>query len=343
MSVSSPPIATGRPSSRRRRWLAVVVAMSALAAAAAVSIAVGAETLSVQRVIEALSGASDDPTATTIVRESRVPRTVAAILVGAGLAVAGAVIQAMTRNPLADPGILGVSAGSAFAVALGVGFLGVSGTLGTLPFAFAGALVTAVAVFAIGGSGTSSARLVLAGVAFGAVLAGITRAIVLSDPKAFNTMRAWNAGSLEGRGWEHAAPVIAFVLLGLAMAMAITPSLNATALGDDTARALGARLLRTRVVSLLSITLLAGSATAVAGPIVFVGLMIPHAARALVGLDQRWIIGVSAVLGPVLVLASDILGRIALPNGELPVGVVTAFLGAPVLIAIVRRRQVVSL
>ncbi|TSD62125.1 FecCD family ABC transporter permease [Aeromicrobium piscarium] len=342
MPPSSPP-ATGRSSVRGRRQTVIVLALLALVVAAAVSIAVGAESLSVRRVIEALWGSPDDPTATTIVRETRVPRMVAAIVVGAGLAVAGAVIQALTRNPLADPGILGVSAGSAFTVALGVGFLGVSGTLATLPFAFAGALVTALAVFAIGGSGTSSARLVLAGVAFGSVLAGVTRAIVLADPKAFNTMRVWNAGSLEGRGWEHAAPVIAFILLGLVMAMAITPSLNATALGDDTARALGARLFRTRVVALLCITLLAGSATAVAGPIVFVGLMIPHAARALVGLDQRWIIGVSAVLGPVLVLASDILGRVALPNGELPVGVVTAFVGAPVLIAIVRRRQVVSL
>ncbi len=319
------------------------MALVALVAAAAVSIAVGAEPLPVRRVLEALAGTSSDPTATTIVRETRVPRMVAAIIVGAGLAVSGAVIQALTRNPLADPGILGVSAGSAFTVALGVGFLGVSGTLGTLPFAFAGALVTTLAVFAIGGSGTSPARLVLAGVAFGAVLAGITRAIVLTDPKAFNTMRVWNAGSLEGRGWEHAAPVIVFVLLGLVIAVAITPSLNATALGDDTARALGARLLRTRVLALLSITLLAGSATAVAGPIVFVGLMIPHVARALVGLDQRWIIGLSALLGPVLVLLSDVLGRIALPNGELPVGVVTAFVGAPVLIAIVRRRRVISL
>lgn len=338
MATSTASGPTTPPAHRVALW----VALATLTALAAIllSLYVGAEHLSPATVWRSLTTPGGDLQADAIVREGRVPRTLAAIVAGVGLGMAGAVTQAVSRNPLADPGILGVSAGSAFAVALAVGFLGISSTAGYLPFAFLGAAITTAAVFVIGGGSATPARLALAGVALTAVLVGITQAIVLSDPRAFDAMRAWNAGSLEGRGSSQVLPVVGFVLVGAAIAMALTPSLNAAALGDDTARALGANLMRTRLLSLLVITLLAGGATAVAGPIMFVGLMIPHLARRLVGVDQRWIMLLSALLAPSLMLLSDVLGRVALPTGELPVGIVTAFVGAPVLIAIARGRGV---
>lgn len=323
-----------------RRAGTVLAACALLVAALALSMLVGADHLSPGSVWQALTGSGTDARAQAIVQDTRLPRTIAAVLAGAGLAMAGAVIQALTRNPLADPGLLGVSAGSSFAIAIAVGVLGITATLAYLPFAFLGAVLTTAAVFVIGGGSASPARLTLAGVSLTAVLTGITGIIVRADPKAFDAMRAWNAGSLENRRASQVLPVVGFVVVGILLAFALTGSLNAAALGDDTARALGADLVRTRLLALVVITLLAGSGTAVAGPILFVGLMIPHLARRLVGVDQRWIMLLSMLLGPSLLLVSDVLGRLALPNGELPVGIVTAFVGAPVLIAIVRARKV---
>lgn len=309
------------------------------------SLMIGARDVPLSVVWETLIGASADRDAATVL-SLRIPRTVLGLLVGAGLGVAGALIQAVTRNPLADPGILGVNAGSAFAVAIAVGVFGVTSPPAYLWFAFGGALVTTIVVYLIGSAGRASvspARITLAGVAIGAVLAGITSAMVLADPKGFNAMRAWEAGAIADRGWEVIAVAAPYLVIGLVLAMLLGRALNAIALGDDLARALGSGVLRTRILAIVAVTLLCGTATAMAGPIAFVGLMIPHVARWIVGPDQRWIIAYSMLLAPVLLVSSDILGRILLRPGEIPVGIVTAFLGAPVLVFLVRKQRASAL
>ncbi len=274
-----------------------------------------------------------------IIRELRLPRTVLAVLVGAALAVAGALIQALTRNPLADPGILGVNGGAALFVAIAVGTLGLTDVWTYLWFGFLGAAVATVAVYALGSLGRDGGtpiRLTLAGVAVGAVLMGVTTGLVLLDPKAFDTMRSWYAGSVSGRSLEIAWATGPFIAVGLVLAFAVARSLDAVALGDDLARSLGTNIRRTRTVGVIAVTLLCGAAVAAAGPIGFVGLMVPHAVRMIVGPSQPAILAYSLVGGPILVLSGDIIGRV-LAQAEVPVGIVTAFVGAPVLIVLVRR------
>ena len=333
-------------SSGVRRLLGLVVALAVLVVVVLLSFVVGARDIAVADVLTALRHGDDGSFESIVVLEQRLPRTVAAVVAGLGLAVAGALMQAVTRNPLADPGILGVGSGAAFAVAVATAVLGITAPAGYLWFAFLGALLAAVVVFLVGSGGRGTVgpgRLVLAGVALAAVLHGITSAMLLADPEGYNAMRAWQAGNLADRGWAVLNPVTPFVLAGLVVALLAGRALNAVALGDDLASAQGANVAMTRVTSVAAITLLAGGATAIAGPIVFVGLMVPHAARWVVGPDQRWIAAYSAVLGPVLLLAADVLARVALRQGELPAGVVTAVLGAPVLVWLVRRTKVSGL
>jgi iron complex transport system permease protein len=323
------------------RLVGLLLAGAALALILLVSVAVGSKNIPLSVVIEALGNNTGQGDA-YVIWDMRVARTVAGLMVGVALGVAGALIQPLTRNPLADPGILGVNAGASFFVALGVSVFGVSTVGGYVWFAFAGALVVTVAVYVIGSAGrggTDPIQLTLAGVALGAVLGGIVTAMVLLDPLAFDQMRNWNAGSLVGRGWDVLLPVLPFLGLGMLLAVAAAGALNAVALGDDLARSLGANITRTRIIVIVAVTLLAGGATAIAGPIGFVGLMIPHIARWIVGPDQRWILAYTVVLAPMLVLAADILGRVVNRPGEFPVGIVTAFVGAPVLILLVRRKK----
>ncbi|WP_139244178.1 FecCD family ABC transporter permease [Arthrobacter alpinus] len=336
---------TSSPQPTRARILAVPVLVGLLALSVVLSLALGANTLGLGRIVETLAGGGDAESR-YVLWELRVPRTVAGLFVGAALGVSGALIQAFTRNPLADPGILGVNAGAAFFVALGVAFLGITSVSGYVWLAFAGALLVTVAVYIIGSSGRGAAdpiRLTLAGVAIAAVLSGITTGMTLSNPEAFDQMRSWNAGTLLGRGFDILMPVLPFIAVGLLLALAIAPGLNSIALGEDVARAQGVNVVRVRVVVIIAGTLLAGSATAIAGPISFVGLMIPHVVRWLFGPDQRIIIAASILLAPTLLLLSDILGRLLIRPGEMPVGIVTAFLGAPVLIILVRRRKASTL
>ena len=248
----------------------------------------------------------------------------------------------MTRNPLADPGILGVNAGAAFFVAFAVGVLGVTGIGSYIWFTFAGAVVATIVVYALGSLGRAGAtpiRLTLSGIALGAVLGGVTSGMLLLDPDAFDRMRFWGAGSLAGRGLDIASEVAPFIALGVFLAALIARPLNAIALGDDLAQSLGANVIRTRIVGVVAVTLLAGAATAAAGPIGFVGLMIPHMVRWFVGPDQRWILIYTVFAAPGLLLLSDVVGRIVIRPGELQVGIVTAFVGAPVLIVLVRRKK----
>ncbi|GAA3945768.1 FecCD family ABC transporter permease [Pseudoclavibacter caeni] len=274
------------------------------------------------------------------------PRTAMGLVVGMALGVAGALMQSLTRNPLADPGILGVNAGASFAVVLAVALTGVSGISFYLWFAFAGAAVAATAVYALGAAGHTQAtavRLALAGVAISAALQALTDAVILSDQAAYNEFRFWVAGSFEGRGWDILLVVAPFIAVGLALALLLAPALNALALGDETGRALGVRVARARTLTMVAVTLLAGAATAAVGPIGFVGLAVPFLSRWLVGTDQRWVTVFSALLGPVWLLVADVLARVLVRPDEVQVGIVASLIGAPIFILIVRRRQVAAL
>jgi ABC-type Fe3+-siderophore transport system permease subunit len=324
----------------RRRVLGLFVALVVLMALLVLSIMIGSTAIAPSVVWDALFHSSADIDQFAI-RDLRLPRTIVGLVVGVALGLSGALIQALTRNPLADPGIFGVHAGASFAVTVAVGLLGVRDVQGYMWFAFAGALVVTLMVLALGSTrqGRSPVVMVLAGVCVGAVLGGVREALQLTNPDAFDAMRSWNAGSIAGRPLDVVWPILPFFAVALVLAFAVSGPLNAMALGDELAAAQGIPLLRTRVLSVIALTLLAGGATAIAGPIIFVGLMVPHVARWLVGPHQRWIFAYSMLLAPSLLLASDILGRVVMRPGEIPVGIVTAFVGAPVLIALVRRKK----
>ncbi|GAA0476768.1 iron ABC transporter permease [Actinoplanes capillaceus] len=318
----------------------LVLALVALLAVLVLSVMIGSTTIAPSVVWDALFHPSADIDQFAI-RDYRLPRTIVGLVVGAALGVAGALIQALTRNPLADPGILGLHAGASFAVTVAVGLLGVRDIAGYMWFAFAGALIVTLMVLALGATrqGQSPTVMVLAGVCVGAVLRGAGSALELTNPDAFDAMRSWNAGSIVGRPLDLVWPILPFLVVALILAVAVSGPLNAMAMGDDLAVAQGVRLTRTRVLAIIALTLLVGGATAIAGPIGFAGLMVPHVARWIVGPHQRWIFAYSVLLAPILLLASDILGRVIMHPSEIPVGIVTAFVGAPVLIALVRRKK----
>ncbi|MGV8839126.1 MAG: FecCD family ABC transporter permease [Bauldia sp.] len=325
----------------RRRPIGLILALVLLTVLLVVSVMIGTKMFSPAAVWDALFHPAADFDHFAI-RDFRVPRTIVGLVVGAALGVSGALIQALTRNPLADTHILGVNSGASFAVTIAVGLLGVHAISDYMWFAFAGALIVMVMVLLLGSTrrGQSPIVMVLAGVCIGAVLHGAGDALTLTDPDAFDQMRSWNAGTILGRPLGVVWPLLPFLAIAFVVAFAVSPSLNALALGDELAASQGVRLLRTRVLSVFALALLAGGATAIAGPIGFVGLMVPHVARWYVGPDQRWIMAYSAALAPSLLLAADVLGRVVMYPSEIPVGVVTAFVGAPVLIALVRSRKV---
>jgi iron complex transport system permease protein len=319
---------------------AVILAVIVMA-----SIAIGAKSIPLGDVVAGLFG-DDGSESAAIVRELRVPRTLVGLAVGVALGLAGALMQALTRNPLADPGILGVEAGAAAAIVAAVAAFGVTEPSAYIWFSFLGAAVASVGVYVLGSHGRAGAtpvRLALAGVAVTAALTAFTNALILLDPEAFDEFRLWVVGSLAGRDLAILAEIGPFLVAGTLIALALARPLNALALGDDSGRALGAHVARTRVVGAVSITLLCGAATAVAGPIVFVGLCVPHMARAIAGPDQRWVLGYSLLLAPILLLTADVIGRVVISPSELEVGVVTALIGAPVFVALVRRRRIAQL
>jgi len=340
------PDHTGRPGAVLAVRLAATGVLAVLlAVAVTVSLAVGDRPIDPGVLVDALTDPIDGNVDHLVVWASRIPRTVGGLVVGAGMAVAGALIQAATRNPLADPGILGVNAGAAFCVAATVAVLGVTSLHLQLWAALVGALAATVIVLAIGAAGragTDPVRLTLAGVAFAAVMAGLTTALTLLNAHAFDAMRSWGAGSLSVRGLQGTLQCTPLIIAGIIAAAVAARSLNAVALGDDLARGLGVRIARTRVIAVIGVTLACGTATAIAGPIGFVGLMVPHVVRWFIGPNQGWIIGLSLLAGPVLMLTADVLARVVTPGG-MPVGVVTAFLGAPVLIAMARSKAVSTL
>lgn len=346
---AAPPSVARTPKPRKRGWVlgvGLAVVCGVLVVTVIASLAVGSRAIDPGTVIAALTAYDEENPLHLTIRELRVPRTVYGILIGAALAMCGGLIQAFTRNPLADPGILGVNAGASFAVTFAVGVLGLTAPGAYVPFALGGAFVLTVLVYVLGSFGPSGAtpmKLTLAGVALGAAFTGFTTAIVLQHNSTLQVMRFWGVGSVAGRDLADLAWAAPLIGAGLLLGMLSARSLNALALGDDLAQALGARIRVTRVSVIIAVTLLAGTAVAAAGPIGFVGIMIPHAVRWFTGPDQRWVLTYSVVVGASFLLLADILGRVALPNGELRVGIVTGLLGAPVLIALVRRRQVSGL
>lgn len=345
-TTAPPPTGSSRSSRRRtRRLLGLGAAVGVLLVAVLLSVAIGSAMLPLDVVWQALT-APDGSASHATISEARVDRTLLGVVVGASLGVAGALMQALTRNPLADPGILGVNAGAGFAVTLGVAVFGVTRIEQYLPFAFVGAIAGAALVYlaASGGrSGPSPLRLTLVGVAFTAVLSGISQTLALIDTETFDRMRFWDAGTLTDRPPGTVGDIAPFVLAGLLAAVCCARPLNAIALGDDAARAVGLRVGATRCGVVIAVALLCGAATAAAGPLIFVGLMVPHAVRWLTGPDWRWILAYSAVLAPAIVLVADVLGRLIVVPTELPVGVMMPLIGAPVLIVLVRGSRVRAL
>lgn len=346
-TLTAPPAPTRIPVVRPGavRTGAVVAAVALLALAVLLSLSWGSRDIGLVRTWTLLL-APDGSTDANVLHDLRVPRTLLGVVVGAALGVAGGLMQSLTRNPLADPGILGINAGAALAVVLAVALTGASGIGFYLWFAFAGAALASAAVYALGTSRRHAAtpvRLALAGVAISAALQALTTTVILVDQTAYNEFRFWVSGSLEGRLYPVLTTVAPFVAAGLVLALLLAPALNALALGVETGRALGVPVRRTRVGAMVAITLLCGAATAAVGPIAFVGLAVPFAARLLVGSDQRWVTLVSALLGPVWLLLADTLARVLVRPEEVPAGVVAALLGAPVFVAIVRRRKIAAL
>ena len=325
-------------------WGPALLALLLLAVVA--SLALGARDIALGQVWAALGDPVAGDNDHLVVRDLRVPRTLVGLVGGAALGVAGALMQGVTRNPIADPGLLGVNAGASLAVVAAITWLGVASASGYVWFAFIGAGVAAVTVYSLGAMGRDGAtpvKLALAGAALTALLGSLTTTVLLIDSVTLEQYRFWAVGSLAGRGPGIATKVAPFIVVGSVMALVTGRLLNALALGDDVARSLGQRVGLARAFAAASVVVLAGAATAAAGPIVFVGLTVPHVARAITGPDHRWLLPYSAVLAPILLVGADIVGRVVARPGEVQVGIVTAVLGAPVFIALVRRRNLAQL
>jgi len=322
----------------RGRLLVVAVTLVVLALIVVASLTLGVRDVSLGAVWQALTAPVAGNVDHEVVLGQRVPRTLIGLAAGAALGLAGTLIQGVTRNPIADPGLLGLNSGASLAVVIAVSLLGVTAPLGFVWFAFLGAAAAALLVFSIGAA--QPVKLALVGATVTALITPLITLVLLRDPSAFNLYRFWAVGSLTGRGMETLERLWPFVLVGVVLAAALAHRLSMLALGDDVARTLGQRVGLTRGLTALAVVLLAGTATALAGPIALVGLAVPHAARRLVGTDYRWIVPLTALLGPVMLLGADVIGRLVLPHAELEAGVVAAAIGAPVLVAVARGKSV---
>jgi iron complex transport system permease protein len=330
--------------------LGVVLLLAALAVVLLASLAIGSRQVPIDIVIDTVRQTVRRIDVVTndalIVRDMRLPRTAMGLVAGMALGAAGALMQAITRNPLADPGLLGVNAGAAFAAVVGVSAFGLGRTSGLVWFALVGAAIASVVVYTLGSVGRGGAtpvRLTLAGMALSALLVAVTSGIILRDQEALQQYRFWVVGSLPGRDIGMVVQVLPFVAVGLVLAIGVAYLLNALALGDDTARTLGTNIAAAKSITALAVTLLCGAATAACGPIVFVGLVVPHVVRMWFGPDERWVVPASMLAGPVLLLGSDIVGRVIASPSEVQVGIMTAALGGPMFVALVRRTRVAQL
>ncbi|MBU8869096.1 FecCD family ABC transporter permease [Paenarthrobacter aromaticivorans] len=326
-----------RVTSGRSAWL--VAAVVVLVAACAASLAIGARGLPLSTIWEAITNFNPESGDHAVVI-ARIPRTVLGLLAGAALGLAGAAMQGVARNPLADPGILGLNAGAALAVVVGIYVFGVGSLTGYIWFAFIGAAAAAVVVYAIasrGRDGATPVKLALAGAALSAGLFSLMNVILVSSQDTLDRFRFWQVGSIGGRDWSVLLPALPFLAVGAVIVLASGRILNSLALGDDIARGLGQNVALSRGIIGLGIVLLCGSATALAGPIGFLGLVIPHAVRSLTGPDYRWVLPFSMISAPILLIIADVIGRVVLLPGEVPAGIMTALVGAPVFVWLIRR------
>ncbi|MEV4538602.1 iron ABC transporter permease [Asanoa sp. NPDC049518] len=327
-----------------RRRLVLLAGAAVLVLVVLASLAVGSNPLSVGRVWHALV-APDGGEAASVVWDLRVPRTLLGLVVGAALAAAGVLLQALTRNPLAEPRILGISAGASLGVVVAITVFGIGSLTGYVWFGIAGALGAGLVVFGVAArtrDGASPVTLALVGAALDASLGAITAGLLSADARTFEEYRFWVVGGLTGRDSSVALQVLPFLLTGVVLAAVVARGLDSLALGDDVARGLGTRVGLTRIGGGVAAVLLTGAGVAAAGPIAFVGLAVPHLARFLVGSDQRWVLATSVPIGPALLLGADVIGRVVALPGEVSAGIVTALIGAPLLAVLVTRAKVVS-
>ncbi|MCX4658609.1 FecCD family ABC transporter permease [Streptomyces uncialis] len=331
-----------RPVRARPLWLlAAVVVLAALMVA---SVAFGSRAVGWSDVWAALGGS--DTTLEQAAAVKRIPRTVLAVLIGAALGLAGAVMQGVTRNPLADPGILGVNMGASLAVVTAVAFFGLSSPVGYIWVAMAGAALSAAFVYGVGSLGRGGAtplKLALSGAATSAAFASLVTAVVLPRNDIAGSFRLWQIGGAGGASFDRIGQVLPFLVVGFVICLVSAKALNSLALGEELAAGLGERVALARGTAALGAVVLCGAATAVAGPIAFVGLVVPHACRLLAGVDHRWLLPFSALLGAALLTAADVAGRVVARPAEVDVGIVTALIGAPFFIWIVRRQKVRAL
>ncbi|WP_295045744.1 iron ABC transporter permease [uncultured Paracoccus sp.] len=343
MTAAASPLPPARlaPRSNRSRaaWLAAMLGL--MAALSALSVAIGTREVGLDDIAAALRGQVDSIGQAAVA--ARIPRTLLAVLAGAALGLSGAIMQGVTRNPLADPGILGVNLGASLAVAVAVAFFGIASAQAYIWVAIGGAGATAVFVYAIGSlgrGGPTPLKLALAGVATSVAFLSLVMAIMLSRGDVAGGLQSWQVGGVGGATFARINPVLPVLAAGFAISLASARKLNSLALGDEMAAGLGERVALARAMAALGAILLCGAITAICGPIGFVGLIVPHLCRLLVGVDHRWLLPFSALAGACLLIASDIAGRLIARPSELDVGIVTAFIGAPFFIWIVRRARV---
>lgn len=326
----------GRPNRLRFSWLLLVLGLLALCCA--LSVAIGARDVGLDDILAAFNDLSDTIEQAAVTK--RIPRTVLAALAGAALGLSGAVMQGVTRNPLADPGILGINMGAALAVVVGLAWFGLAAAQAYIWTAIFGAAATAAFVFGIGSlgrGGPTPLKLALSGTATSIALASFITAVILPRNDIAEGARSWQIGGVGGATFGTIIQVLPFLAVGFTLCLLSARKLNSLALGDDLAAGLGERVVLARAISSLGAVILAGATTAICGPIAFVGLLVPHVCRLLVGVDHRWLLPFSALGGAILLIASDVIGRIIARPGELDVGIVTAFVGAPIFIWIVQR------
>jgi iron complex transport system permease protein len=326
---------------RRSRFLGLVLVLAALAFLCALSVAIGTRDVLWSDILMALRGHTDNISQAAVA--VRLPRTLLALLAGAALGLAGAIMQGVTRNPLADPGILGVNMGASLAVVVGVAWFSIASAYAYIMVAILGAGISAVFVYVIGSMGRGGAtplKLALAGAATSVAFSSLVIAVVLPRNDIAGGIRAWQIGGVGGATFERISHVLPFLIVGFAISLLSARKLNSLALGDELAAGLGERVAAARAIASFGAILLCGATTAICGPIGFLGLVVPHLCRLLVGVDHRWLLPFAALSGGCLLLGADIMGRIMARPAELDVGIVTALVGAPFFIWIVRRQRV---
>lgn len=351
MSISSAsPMAAETVEERSGGWVGIstrlaglILGLIAIAMSALLSLRYGSLEISTANAWNAIFAYDPAFYEQTVVRQLRVPRTIIALSVGGALGVAGAVMQGVTRNPLAGPSILGVSSGASFAITTAIFYLGRTSPAEYIWFAFAGAIGASALVFAVGATGRDGAtpvKLALAGVVISALLGSWTSSLLLLSEETMDAVRFWVAGSVAGRELDTLWTVSPFLFGGALGSLFLGHQLNVLSMGDDTARSLGMHTTRTRLIASAMVVLITGAAVSVAGPIGFVGLATPHIARSIVGVDYRWVLPYSFVFGALLLTVADVAGRLLVRPAELQVGILTAFVGAPFLVWLARQRNV---